>query len=353
MTRPGISFAVVEAGTSLGGTHTWSFHGTDVTPAQLEWLWVLCAKSWPSHDVLFPGRTRRMGGGYHSMTSKDVHWKLAERLGDRLRLRTRATAVTGTSVTLATGEVLEAKAVIDGRGFTAAPAWPCGYQKFLGLEVELAAPHGLEVPLLMDARVEQADGFRFLYLLPWDERRLLVEDTIYSDTPELNHAELERRIQAYLQERGLKVAKVLGRESAALPIPLEGEAPSLSNPTVGVAAGLFHATTGYSVPMAAALADDLVTQAPLEAGPLTTWLNARVQAHWASQRFFRMLNRMLFRGATPEQRVKIFESFYAHGEGLIARFYAGRITTMDQLWILARGAPTVPGRRAIRAALGP
>jgi lycopene beta-cyclase len=125
----------------------------------------------------------------------------------------------------------------------------------------------------------------------------------------------------------------------------------LERPTVGVAAGLFHATTGYSLPMAVELADALGQQPTLEAGGLTAWLQAQVNAHWARGEFFRLLNRMLFRGAAPDDRVKIFESFYRHDEAVIGRFYAGRLTALDKLRVLARGAPTVPGPRAIRAAL--
>lgn len=349
-TRPEVAFVVIEAGPTLGGNHTWSFHGTDVTKAQLEWLWVLASKSWPSHDVIFKTGDRRIGGGYHSIRSEDFHWKLSQQLKDRLRLKTRVTAQTATSVTLSTGETLEAKAVLDGRGFSRGPIWPCGYQKFLGLDVELTTPHGLEVPLLMDGRVEQHGAFRFVYLLPWDERRVLIEDTYYADNAALDLPVMRERLTAYLAERGLAVKAVLREESAALPIPLTGEAPMLDRPTVGVAAGLFHATTGYSLPFAVELADALAARTTFEAGELTLWLNDFAKRHWSSQSFFRLLNRMLFRGAEPEERVRIFESFYQHDEPLIARFYAGRLTSWDILKVLARGAPTVPGSRAVRAA---
>ncbi|MBE2252133.1 MAG: lycopene beta-cyclase CrtY [Myxococcus sp.] len=351
-TRPEVAFVVIEAGPTLGGNHTWSFHGTDVTRSQLEWLWVLASKSWPSHDVIFKTGERRIGGGYHSIRSEEFHWKLAQQLKDRLRLKTKVTAQTATSVTLSTGETLEAKAVIDGRGFSSAPAWPCGYQKFLGLDVELSAPHGLEVPLLMDGRVEQHGAFRFVYLLPWDANRLLIEDTYYADDATLDLPTLRARLTAYLSERGLSVKAVLREESAALPIPLSGEAPVLERPTIGVAAGLFHATTGYSLPFAVSLADTIAALPSFEASALTALLNEIAAAHWASQRFFRLLNRMLFRGAEPDQRVRIFESFYRHDEELIARFYAGRLTRFDIVKVLARGAPTVPGPRAFRAAMG-
>lgn len=351
-TRPEVAFVLLEAGPTLGGNHTWSFHGTDVSPAQLEWLWVLCSKSWPSHDVLFESHDRRIGGGYHTIRSEEFHWKLAEQLKDRVRLKAKVTAQSATSVTLASGETLEARAVIDARGFSGAPSWPCGYQKFLGLDVELTTPHGLEVPLLMDARVAQHGAFRFLYLLPWDERRVLVEDTSYADDAGLDLPQLRARITAYLAGRGLEVKAVHREESAALPIPLSGEAPTLERPTVGVAAGFFHATTGYSLPFAVALAEAVAARPSFEATALTAWLGDQAKAHWDSQRFFRLLNRMLFKGAAPEARVKIFESFYRHDEALIARFYAGRLTRWDVLQVLARGAPTVPGLQAIRAAMG-
>lgn len=352
MTRPDVSFALIEAGPTLGGNHTWSFHGTDVTAEQLEWLWVLCSKSWPSHDVAYGPELRRIGGGYHSLTSHDFHWKLSERLKDRVRLRTKVTNIGPTQVTFASGEVVEAKAVIDGRGFSSTPQWSIGYQKFLGLDVELTSPHGLEVPLLMDARVEQHGGFRFVYLLPWDERRVLVEDTYYGDDPSIDRPLLRARIEQYLATRGLGVARVLREEVAALPIPLDGEAPPFTMPTVGVAGGFFNATTGYSVPMAVTLADELCARADLSAAGLTSWLTERSVTHWKSQRFFRMLNRMLFRAVTPEGRVKIFGSFYQHTDELIGRFYSGRLTMWDKMVVLANGSGTVPGMKAFRAATG-
>ncbi len=351
MTRPDISFVILEAGSVLGGNHTWSFHGTDVTRAQLEWLWVLCSKSWPSHDVAFSGEPRRIGGGYHSIKSEDFHWKLMEQLKDRVRLRATVKEVTATRVTLTSGEVVEAKAVIDGRGFSTAPAWPCGYQKFLGLDLELESPHTLEVPLLMDGRVEQFGAFRFVYMLPWDERRVLVEDTSYSDDATLDLPAMRERITKYLADKNLRVAKVYREEFAALPIPLSGEAPVLDRPVIGVAAGLFHATTGYSLPMAADVADAIPKLPDLSAAPITAWLQAHTRRHWAQHRFFRLLNRMLFRGARPNERVKIFDSFYGHEEETIARFYAGTLTLGDKLAVLSRGAGTVPAGRALRAAL--
>ena len=61
----------------------------------------------------------------------------------------------------------------------------------------------------MDATVPQADGFRFVYVLPLAEDRVLVEDTYFSDTDLLEREALRERALAYAQEKGL--SPVLGR----------------------------------------------------------------------------------------------------------------------------------------------
>ena len=347
--RPELSFSILEAGPTLGGNHTWSFHGSDVTGDQLAWLAPYCARSWDAHDVTLPGVSRRISGSYHSIRSEDFNRILRERLGDRVRTSSRVTEVSGTRVVLDSGEVLEASAVIDGRA--RAFEFPAGFQKFLGQDLQLEHPHGLERPLLMDATVEQLDGFRFIYVLPWDSHRVLVEDTRYSDTATLELDQVRSHLAEWTQARGWKIAAVLREESAALPIPLGGRVPQPQHPVLGVAAGLFHATTGYSLPFAASVAEKICAQPVLEAASLTKLLNGVARAHWESQSFFRLLNRMLFRGAVPSERVKIFASFYGHDEAVIARFYAGRLTFADKVRALQRGAPTIPAFKGLRAAL--
>lgn len=349
-TRPELSFVVLELGATLGGNHTWSFHGSDVSQAQRAWLARFCGGDWASHDVDLPGVTRRIGGSYHSIRSEDFDRQLRSTLGERVRTGCRVSDVSATRVVLESGEVLEAGAVLDARA--QAFDFPAGFQKFLGQELELTAPHGLARPMLMDATVEQLDGFRFVYALPWSERRVLVEDTRYSDTPALDLPSMRLRITQWVNARGWKIGSVLREEAAALPIPLGGKVPQPDRPVLGVAAGLFHATTGYSLPFAASLAERLCGLPTLDAASLTHTLNRIARLHWDSQSFFRLLNRMLFRGAAPAERVKIFSSFYGHDDELIGRFYAGKLTLVDKVRALQRGAPTVPPIRAMRAAFG-
>jgi len=76
---------------------------------------------------------------------------------------------------------------------------------------------------------------------------------------------------------------------------------------------------------------------------------AAARRHWRRQSFYRTLNRLLFLGAPPEQRVSVFASFYTHPPADIARFYAGRLSWADKLRTLRRGAPTVDSLPALRA----
>jgi len=347
--RRDLSFLLVEAGPTLGGCHTWSFHASDLSAEQRRWLRPWCTAHWSGYEVRFPGFRRTLSGGYHAIRSEDFDRRLRASLGDRVRVRTPVASVGLDHVILESGERLEARAVIDGRG--GCPPFPAGFQKFLGQDLELEAPHGLARPLLMDGSVEQVDGFRFIYALPWDERTVLVEDTRYSDTSDLDRDALRRDLRTWAESQGWRIVRVAREESAALPIPLGGPPPRPARPTVGVAAGLFHATTGYSLAFAVRVAEQLCGERCLDAASLTRWSQELARRHWRGQAFFRGLNRLLFLSFPANRRARLFSSFYGHDEALIARFYASRLSWIDKLRVLGRGAPTVAPFAALRASL--
>jgi lycopene beta-cyclase len=354
-TRPELRVVVVESGTALGGNHTWSFHGRDVAPAQLEWLRPLVAHTWPRYDVRFPRRSRRLRGEYHCVPSARLHDVVSQALAsDRVLLGRAARAVAPDHVRLEDGTRLDAPCVVDGRGDAGARGLRLGFQKFLGLELELDGDHGLDAPMLMDATVPQAGGFRFVYVLPLGPRRLLVEDTLYADTPALDAAALRRAIEAYVAARGWRVAGVRREERGVLPIPLGGaiatvlDAPPADVPKSGLRAALYHPTTGYSLPEAVRFADALAALRgeALRSAPLLAWQRERTLRLWRRGRFARWLNRMLFQAAEPGQRYRVLQRFYGLSEGLIARFYAHELSAFDRVRLLA-GRPPVPVRRAL------
>lgn len=349
--RPELRCCLIEGGAHLGGNHTWSFHDTDLAPGAREWISPLVVAWWPRHEVRFPAGRRVLSGAYGSITSARLHDVIAPVMGERLRLCVRATQLSIDRVTLEHGEEIRAHLVIDARGEPQTKT-AAGWQTFVGQELEFEDDHGLQWPILMDATVPQVGGFRFIYVLPWGPRTALVEDTSYADTPRIDREASRRAIADYVRTQGWRVRSIGREEVGALPIPLGGRVEDFwpEGDTVtraGVRAGLFHPTTGYSLPDAVALADVLAGLDLRDAAGVYTLVRRMALDTWRDRGFFRLLNRLLFRGAAaPEQRYKVLEQFYQRPEDLIGRFYAGRLTRMDRARVLV-GRPPVPIARAL------
>lgn len=350
--RPEIRVAVVERDGRLGGKHTWSFFDGDVSAEDRAWLAPATAHRWTGgYEIHFPGLSRAMKTPYNSMTSDRLHAAVAPLLGDRL-VNGEAVVVSPGCVTLADQTVLRARGVIDARGPAPTPHLVLGWQLFLGRTVRLAEPHGLTRPTIMDATVPQGEAYRFVYLLPFDDRTVLVEDTYYVDGPRLDRETLRRRVDDYIRSRGWTVETVLDEEEGVLPIALDGDIDAFwaEGPPVaraGLSAALFHPTTGYSLLDAVGTARLIAAAGDLSSAGLRTLMEARSKHIWAERAFYRLLDRMLFRAAQPKDRWRVMRRFYGLSEPLVRRFYAGRSTVLDKARILT-GKPPVPILRALR-----
>lgn len=354
--HPQLRLRLIDVGDRLGGNHTWSFFATDLSPEQQAWIDPLVVHRWPRYDVRFPNRQRRVDTPYRSVTSERLGSVIAGALGDAVILGAAAATMSSRDVVLANGERLRAACVIDARGQRPAPGLLLGCQKFLGLEVRLAAPHGLELPVIMDATVAQHDGYRFVYTLPLDATRLLIEDTYYSDHGALAVDALRARTHQYAADQGWSIAEVLREERGVLPTVLAGDydrymqAGPDSPIRIGLAAALFHPTTGYSLPDAVRLADHLaeaVRPGAVSAEAVRAFVDRYGRSVWDERAYFRLLNRMLYRAGRPEDRVTVFERFYGLDQGLMERFYAAGLTVSDKLRLVL-GKPPVPIVQALR-----
>jgi lycopene beta-cyclase len=352
--RPEVRLLLVEQGEQVGGNHIWSFFDGDVAPKDRWLVDPLVAHRWPQgHGVRFPGFERRLATPYNSVETVQFAVHLGRVLGDHLLTGAEVTALSPRGVTLADGRTIGAGAVIDARGAGDLSALRCGWQKFVGHALRCDAPHGIDRPIIMDATVAQQDGYRFVYLLPWDDRTIFVEDTYYSDRPDLDVPMLDARIADYARARGWR-ADVVHREQGVLPVVHGGDFDLYwpkHDPVAraGVRAGLFQPMTGYSLPDAVRFALWLADQPLDNLAPRT---RAYAAAHWRRGGYYRLLGRMLFGAAQPDQRWRIFARFYRLRPALIQRFYAGRSTVADRIRILC-GKPPVPIRGAMRTMWNP
>ena len=345
-TRPEVDFIMLEQARTLGGNHTWSFFDTDIGPGVRPWLAPLVTYRWPAYEVRFPRRRRRLSSAYASIRSTQLDAVLRPRLGARAIFGAEAIRVTPREVELADGRVFEADVVIDGRGPRPAPELALGFQKFLGQVVRLESPHGLEIPIIMDATVPQIDGYRFVYVLPLDDVRLLIEDTRYSDGPDVDQRDFRAGIRAYAASQGWQIAETEDEEIGVLPVALEGDIEgywaNVGNVAQsGLRAVLFHPTTGYSLPDAARLAETIAAAPAFDAEAIAAMIRRRSIDLWNGRRIYRLCNRMVFRAGLPSLRFKIFQRFYGLSQGLIRRFYAAELNRWDRTRILV-GKPPVP-----------
>ncbi len=124
-------------------------------------------------------------------------------------------------------------------------------QHFLGWEIETAAPtFDPRTPRLFDFRTPQRGAMRFVYVLPYDERRALVEYTLFS-ADLLPRSEYEAALRGYL-------ADVVGldEEDYRITDVEQGVIPMSDHPNprragrrvmnIGTRGGRVKASTGYA-----------------------------------------------------------------------------------------------------------
>jgi lycopene beta-cyclase len=352
--RPEVSVAIVEQGAAFGGNHTWSSFASDLSPEGAELVAPIIAHRWPEYEIRFPGFTRHIPSGYQSAFSHLLHDALVAALPPERRfLGVPVVSVGPDRVLLGNQQAIAAGAVLDARGQRHAPHLELGFQKFVGLEVELEEPHSLEGPIIMDATVDQMDGYRFVYTLPFTPTTAMIEDTYFADGLELDRAAVAARVHAYAASQGWRIRRILREEDGVLPMTIAGDIRShlASFPAgvipVGMAAGLFHPATGYSFPDAVRLALHVAKLPTLSGAAIDRAVRAYAIQVWNSRSFYRLLNKMLFRAAYPHERRGILERFYGLSDPLVKRFYAGHSTVPDMIRVLT-GKPPIPVGRAVR-----
>ncbi|WP_324190641.1 lycopene cyclase family protein [Nocardia beijingensis] len=173
-------------------------------------------------------------------------------LGDANVVSDRVVRVGPRQVTSASGATITAARVVDARGLARSPAR--AEQTAYGLVVDVGRCAGLG-PLFMDWRpdngADPGDLPSFLYAVPLDDERMLLEETCLAGRPALTGAQLRTRLLARLRARDVRLT---GDEPVEhVRFPVQGGRPGSRR--FGAAGGFLHPATGYSVGAALAAAD--------------------------------------------------------------------------------------------------
>lgn len=141
----------------------------------------------------------------------------------------------------------EADIIADSR--PKAPSKGALLQHFLGIELETdKAVFDPDTAILMDFRTDQSRGIHFLYMLPFTDRRALVEST-YFTTETLPESIYEADITTYLQDIfGISEFTEIRREAGVIPM----ESAKARTPKdkrhkfIGGAGGAIRPSSGYA-----------------------------------------------------------------------------------------------------------
>ncbi len=256
----------------------------------------------------------------------------------------------GASVRLSDGRVLAAGLVFDVSG---ARRVLCGgtpkgsrceqtaFGAILPADEALRLVDSPDTAVFMDWRGTETG---FLYVLPLGDGTVLVEETSLARRPGLPLEQLAARLRARLAAAGLSSRGREERVRILLDVPLPRRGPAVP---FGVAAGLVHPATGYSVATSILLADrvaDAVANA-WDDGPAAAASAARGALWTQKARTVHGLRRHGLRalcGMPPELVPVFFDLFFSMPVARQRAFTSGREDvsgTAEAMTTLFRNAP--------------
>ncbi len=359
--NPNVSVIIIDSNHIIGGDHTWSFNINDIESSLHEWIEPFIAHTWEKYDVKFKGYSRRLNIPYCTGNSNSLRACVEPFIKSgrlKLILDTEVIKLTSFDVTILSGEKLTGDYIFDARGFTFDDNIKLGIQKFYGKTIETVKPHNLKYPIIMDATVAQNDGYRFIYCLPFSKNKILIEDTYYSDGLNFDQDKYNKRIDKYIEANDWTEHKVIRVEKGILPITLAVDSKLIEKRglkykepiKIGMRGNFYHPVTGYSFPDSVRLASKI--SKTINSSDKNKRLNLDLEIRkyklllYRRDRYFRLLNRLLFKASLPSKRHLVLQRFYTLSESLIKRFYEGNLHKKDKLRILI-GKPPVPVLKAL------
>lgn len=322
-------------------SHIWGFW-------QMPWLDQparLARKSWHKWLIATPAGSHIHQADqhpYHALDSSvwldECRRKIAR---NRIRQITSPAERRGDGLLWADTQPLTASRVLDARPPKARPG--ILLQHFLGYEI--TAPQDVFDPALarlMDFRTGQAKGLNFIYLLPFDRRRALVESTFFS-TETQPEPVYDQLIRSYLKTQfGLTRFRITHREKGLIPMGKLQPHDPLIEERFGGNGGAVRASSGYAFGFIQKQIARMLAGGTAIARPQPPHRQLDI---WMDQVFLRVL------AGDPAGAPALFLALAQalDGDGL-ARFLSGCARLADYLAVM-RAMPT--GRFLSAALYGP
>lgn len=355
--QPLPTVTLIETGTANTNDRTWCFWDQAPHPFSdiIEYRWPRWQVSKGSHTV----EREDAAHGYALLSAARLREHARTRIAERPELRlmrgVRAGEITripgGRRLATSAGAI-HSRLVIDTRApdAEALRADQGLWQIFQGLELH-APGHGLdlETARLMDFQ-PGTDGVHFMYLLPFDQNRLLAEWTCFHPdrhAPDmqalLDHQQVPDRLQRWLAKALPGGFEIERHESGCLPMmPVTAKAPADDQRylSAGIGGGWMRPATGYMFASCQRGSEALARQL-LDAQTTGTWtLSApplrRASLDWMDKVFLRAMRRH------PQQGADWFMALFAHTSAAQQRRFLGDSPTFTDLIAVMRALPPLP-----------
>jgi lycopene beta-cyclase len=197
----------------------------------------------------------------------------------------------------------------------------------------------------MDFRPAASDAAEppsFLYMLPFSDERVFVEETSLARRPAVSFELLGARLERRLSALGLERAERIGVERCAIPMGLA--LPARGQPLIpfGAAASMVHPASGYSIAhalrkapvVAAAIVEALQSDDPTQAsaaGNAAVWPHAQRSA-WELYTFG--LETLLSMGGVETGR--FFSEFFELPHDAWSGFLSGQLPPTELVAVMTR-----------------
>lgn len=313
---PEVEFKLYEGSSTLGNNQHCSFRSSDCESA-LSWLKPLISHSWDNHHIKFPRFEKWITDPYHLLESKRLNEVVSKVLGSEVLILNNEK-----NLEMA---LQEGSFVIDARNICHYKKK--GFRKYLVMEVELSEDHHLIAPVIFDAGVDSKEQFRSFRYFPLSPRKLLVKDFWISENNQINLHEMRNALNASLLLRGWKIERVLREDSGLMEVPMSQAIIPQEGKVINLA-GLFHDTTGCSIPMAVNLIEKMVNTS-FRFGELKEVVQKFRRENESDKKFFQFLNRLMI-----EDKQQVFEAIYQQPYPVLERFSKGRLNVVDRSRIL-------------------
>lgn len=339
--RPEVPLLLVGEEERFGGDRDLLLLDAELADAERELLAPLFSHSWDGFYVALPGRGRKLALGCHFVEARRLDEAVRQALRpERYRLGAKVVAVREEGLLLQGGEELKGDGAIDARPAAPSSTLELGWRKTASRSYAFPAPHRVDLPVVADATVPQAEGCRFFSCVPLTDRRLRVEEIHYSGSRKVDAVSAAARIDEYVAMRGWTDGRIESEEEAAArSLPLGGDFAAhwriggARVARLGERGGFFHPVTGCPAADAVRAALLLSQQRDFRGEALHDLFEGSATALWKKRDFYRGFNRLLLKGSDCEA----LERLYAAEAETIAAFHGERLGMLEKRRLSAAG----------------